>query len=603
MPFANLGMPSLALTQLAWIIKTRFSGSIEINTAYLHLDFARYFSNISYYTHVSDDNGFMTGIGDWFFRQSAFPDEPDNSKEYFDRFYFQDDARTRELRQEYGNKRAGLNDFLDGLIEKYDIASSDIVGFTALFSQTVASLAMARRLKLRNPAIITCMGGAACEGIMGVEFARNTDSMDYIFSGPALISFPELIQNIQKKDVNACESIDGVFTRSNTKEEPSVLLGDNLEINTNVQLDYTPFLDAFEETFPGREINSVLLFETSRGCYWGEKFVCTFCGLNGLQRCYRQMTPEKALAQIQSLERWAPRCSSFIAVDTAMPREYIKEVFPFFENRSHLKIMYEVRTDLKREDLDIMSQAGIAALQPGIEALSTDTLKLMRKGSTAFRNIIFLKACSYHTISLDWNLLTFSPGEDEGTLEKYLHDIPLLMHLAPPRGVFPIMYVRHSMYFEDPDAYGLDLHPQDFYKLTYPFDESIIKRIANYFVDHNANTGRMDAWMGKLNGAIAHWRKRWLGSDGKPEARLCFYDEKAASLVYDSRAGQETRYLITPSAKRVIEALEKPLSIADIERVFNGDMPREEVQKALEFLTERGLLFEEKGRYLSLIAV
>ena len=40
--------------------------------------------------------------------------------------------------------------------------------------------------------------------------------MDYAFSGPALLSFPQLIRHLLNGDNKSCESIDGVFTKKNS---------------------------------------------------------------------------------------------------------------------------------------------------------------------------------------------------------------------------------------------------------------------------------------------------------------------------------------------------------------------------------------------------
>ena len=259
---------------------------------------------------------------------------------------------------------------------------------------------MARRLKAVNPEIITCMGGPACEGVMGRTYAAQVDAIDYVFSGPALVGFPDFVESVMSGRLAGCDRINGVFTADPPAANAPVL-GDDLDINTNIKLDYTEFLDAFDRTFPDCEKRPALLFETSRGCYWAEKMVCTFCGLNGLQRHYRQMTPENGLEQIESLQQWVPRCASFIAVDTAMPRDYVTALFPALDLPAGMKLMYEVRPDLTGDELGAMCKAGVAALQPGIEALSSSTLKLMRKGVTAFGNIRFLKACSRHPLALD----------------------------------------------------------------------------------------------------------------------------------------------------------------------------------------------------------
>ncbi|MEM7396899.1 MAG: RiPP maturation radical SAM C-methyltransferase, partial [Verrucomicrobiota bacterium] len=355
--------------------------------------------------------------------------------------------------------------------------------------------ALAKRLKLAKPEIVTVIGGAAVDGKLGQEFSRQVEQMDYIFSGPGLMSFSTFVENLLNDDHEANEGIHGVFSKTNEDrwqdEKPKgelfkfqangksvAMMGEDFDIDADIPLDYGPFLDAFETVFPDGGLKPVLLFETSRGCWWAEKSVCTFCGLNGVRQVQHWMKPDMALKHIESLFQWVPRCSSFIAVDTIIPPPYIKDVFPRLKPPPEMKMLYELRAVIGEEDVEVLNRAGVAAFQPGIEALSTSTLKLMAKGTTVFQNLLFLKICSRHPVSLDWNLLICSPGEPEETFEKYRRDLPLLMHLAPPSGVYPISFVRYSRYFDNAESFGLDLEPQDFYRLTYPFEARAGENIA-----------------------------------------------------------------------------------------------------------------------------
>jgi len=603
MPFGSLNMPSLGLTQIDSVLKSRFPDSVEVTTCYLNFDFAKYLGDIEQYNNALSGAGFMTGIGDWFFRQAAFPEAVDNTSEYVGRFYFDDDPRTKAIRRLIEAKRPGLDDFLDKMIEKYRLAEADIVGFTALFSQAVASFALAKRLKKKNPSIITVLGGSACEGLVGRTFARHIEQIDYVFSGPSLVSFPQFVQYCIEGRMEDCAGIKGVFPgrRKLSSQVPEEgITGDDLDINTNVILDYKPFLDAMDAAFPAKDVKPVLLLETSRGCRWAEKVPCSFCGLNGMHIHYCSMNPVNAVRQLESMFRWFPRCPYFIAVDTIVPANYLKEVFPHVHPPAGLRMLYEVRPDLAENDIKILCDAGVTVIQPGIEALSVQSLQLMRKGTTGLGNVRFLKNCVKYPIKLEWNLLIYSPGEKEEVYEKYLHDIPLLMHLPPPTAAYPVGFVRYSHYFENALKYGLNLQPQDFYGLTYPFDPATIADIAYHFVDKNADSERIDYWLDVLNGKIATWRTRWANSDGKAESQLCLRQHGAIWTIYDSRSGEAVEYEVSDMAREVMNYLVRPASAADIAGKFAG-IPGFDAAWQLEWMKERGLLFEENGRFVSLV--
>jgi ribosomal peptide maturation radical SAM protein 1 len=603
MPFARLSMPSIALTQLAAVVNERFGPKVKTSIHYLNLDFAEYISDLSLYDHTHSATAFITGIGEWFFRQSAFPEAEDNRDAYYARYYHTQDDAMRETWHRLEQKREGLDAFLDLLIDRHHLLDADLVGFTALFSQTTASIAMARRIKARNPDVVTVLGGPPCDAEMGMELAEHIPELDAVFSGPSLESFPRFIGHIHERNRRACDTINGVFTQTNRDRWPREggaqklgILGDPSDINAIVPLDYDSFLEDLDSAFPDGSRRPALLFETSRGCWWAQKNACTFCGLNGLHMQHQSMTPENAIAHIQSMYRYAPHCHIFMGVDTALPKGYTRDVLPNITPPAGMTLFYELRPDVTEAEVQILVDAGVRAFQPGIESLSTSSLKLMHKGISAFQNIVFLKNCSSHPLRIDWNLLVFSPGEDEETYEKALRDIPNLMHLAPPSGAYPVGFVRFSRYFENPTAYNLDLRPKDFYALTYPFDEKSVENLAYHFTDGNADTEHINAWLDRLNAAVEQWTQRWLGSDEQPPAQLCFASDDTSWAVYDTRTGDPLETEITETEKRILDALNRPHTLERLQDEFGDD-----IENTVAVFRSHGWLFEENGRYLSLV--
>ena len=84
----------------------------------------------------------MAGLGDWLFRSLAFPDAPDDADAYFARHAARvglDEVAIDALMA----KREGLGAFLEELIDRYELDRCELAGFTTMFSQSVASFAMA----------------------------------------------------------------------------------------------------------------------------------------------------------------------------------------------------------------------------------------------------------------------------------------------------------------------------------------------------------------------------------------------------------------------------------------------------------------------------
>ena len=600
MPFASPAVPSLALAQLEQVVTARLAGSVQSQTVYLNMDFALALGSLEAYHLPHSSTGFMIGLGDWFFRQAAFPDAPDNTAEYLARYAHEDTPANRCLREQLLPHRADVPALIDRLIDAHGLLDADLTGCTALFSQTTASLALLRRIKQRKPAMLTVMGGACCEGSAGQALARYADAVDYVFSGPALVSFPLLLETLLAGNTQATHRINGVFTRQNQQDGAEInLVGDELDINTGIQPDYHAFLDRFEDLFGNSGLQPALFFETSRGCPRAGRQVCAFCGLNGLDRHYRTMTPECAARQIHHMLGYYPRARCFIATDNLMPREYITTLFASLTPPEDALIKYEIRPDLKDKEIAMLCRAGVRRVQPGVEALCTESLQRMHKGLTAYGNLMFLKRCARYPFEIEWNLLVFSPGEPESVYQNYLELIPRLAHLPPPAGAFPIMFTRYSRYGNDPDAYGLTLQPQDFYAMTYPFPANAIRQIAFHFVDTAADADHINGWLDRLGAAVDDWRTRWYNSDGRKESRLCLVGSPDAPAVYDSRNGEAREIPLTPRRAALLEALELPCRVDSLAQL--AGQSRETLDRDLAFLNAYGMLFEEDGRLLSLV--
>jgi len=443
-----------------------------------------------------------------------------------------------------------------------------------------------------------------------------------VFSGGALISFPAFLQNIIDGNSSKNEVINGLFTHANIDSVPKIKvqiinrpdgsvktagpIGDELPIDACVPLDYDYFLRSFDSAFESNVlVKPYLLFETSRGCWWGAKAHCTFCGLNGGGMTYRAMKSENAISVLNGLfERYGDRIKHFSCVDNIIPKEYIKQVFPHLKTAKDITMFYEVKADLSSDELKILSDSGVNQMQPGIESLATSTLKLMKKGTSSFNNIRFLQDSVTYSISPSWNLLIGFPGEDENVYRKYFKDIPFLYHLPPPQGVFPVRFDRYSPYFNETEKYNLNLQPLDYYNLIYPFSEETIRDIAYYFSDHNfdseyiKNTAK---WIRKLEQRIISWRAKWEGINEGIFPKLFLYDRDELTFVSDSRGDEKIDVPVSTLSKEILLNLSVRKNLEGLTGAFPGvGLP--ELEITVDHLIRAGFLFEENATYMSLVS-
>ncbi|MFQ5852890.1 MAG: RiPP maturation radical SAM C-methyltransferase [Candidatus Binatia bacterium] len=605
MPFSAVQLPSIALTQIKYVLTNNLADRVEPKIYYLNHDFAQYLGQEHYSLIANSLKSTLSGLGDWFCRLVAFPGAAHNTEAYFSRHLWQFE-RKQEIAQLLNEKRQGLESFLDELIEKYELGRYSLVGFTSMFTQNVSSFAMARKLKERNPNIVTVIGGANCETSMGQVIAKNVNSIDFVFSGPALKNFPELVKYLIEGEEEKCHKITGVFSKKRLALQVMGSLnevGDELDIEEDVPLDYDDFLASFDEKCPSEAGVPALLFETSRGCWWGERSHGTFCGLNGTSMKYRSMKPQKALEQFEKLFDYAPKVSHFKSVDNILPREYLTDVLPHMKTPPNASIFYEVKADLLDREMEVLAKAGITKIQPGIEALATSTLKLMKKGTTSFQNINFLKSCLMHGIKPEWNLLIGFPGEKEDVYKKYNNDLPLLVHLPPPTGVYPVRFDRFSPYFTLAREYGLELKPYDFYGMIYPFGAQDLDELAYFFADHNYRASYIELtakWIKKLQVRIDRWHTRWLQRDRKFKPRLVFKWRGNSKVVYDSRWGTAVEHEIGAAGLRILDLLTAPRRLPQMAKELGG-ISETELEYHIASLQQHGLIFQEKDRYMSLI--
>lgn len=510
MPFSNLRWPNLGPSLLKAALMRR---GIGCDVAYLNFDFAERIG-LDAYTWIADAFAFVLG-GERLFATHYFADLPGEDYYWHQVLLPADPGLTDRDRRDFEAIARHVGPFLDEALAALNWSAYRIVGFAASFQQTMPSMCLARRIKEVLPEVCIVFGGAACEGPMGVELLRRFSPVDYVFLGEADHTFPALVEQILAgKPVEVPAGVVGrqqlveAEDRSSHSPGPVELpmlasgrgggpgpLGPpalspawNADACRVEDLDRLPYPD-FDDYFarwrrsPLRsEIDPLLFFETSRGCWWGEKHHCLFCGLNGATLRYRAKSPERAVEELAWLvRRYGVRraCSA----DNILDHRYFRTLLPRLRQSGiGLNFVYEMKTNLTRRQVAELIEAGLGAAQLGIETFSTPILRQIRKGATAVHNLQALKWFSEAGIEVKWNLLYGFPGEDPAEYARLAELLPLLVHLHPPLAVGRVRLDRFSPYFEDPAAWGM-AHPRPHraFPFVYPFPPESLARLAYYF--------------------------------------------------------------------------------------------------------------------------
>lgn len=480
MPYGALERQALGLSLLKAGL-TRQGHSCDVK--YFTFQFAEL---ISYETYqwIAYELPYTAFAGDWSFTESLYGTDRARDTGYVEEILQKQWQLTSIQVARLWDVRQKTHLFLSYCLDTIPWNDYQVVGFTSTFEQNIASLALAKRLKAVYPKLTIVFGGANWEGDMGLELHRQFPFVDYVCSGEADHTFPALIERLaQGRKVHTRQKpLPGLVFRNGHGSEstgPSALVTDLDTIPSPDFGDY--FHDLAESTVQASVVPS-LLFESSRGCWWGAKSHCTFCGLNGGAMTFRRKSAGVALGEISSQLR-AYGVYMLEAVDNILDMRYFQDFLPALtEAKLGAQMFYEVKANLSRMQIKALRDAGVTRLQPGIESMSDHVLQLMRKGTTALRNIQFLKWCREYDVKADWNILYGFPGETREDYASMLGLLQQLQFLHPPSACGSIRLDRFSPYHHNPESFGmLNLRPMRSYQYLYPFAEETLMRIAYYF--------------------------------------------------------------------------------------------------------------------------
>jgi len=467
-----------------------------------------------------------------------------------------------------------------------------LVGFSSSFQQNCASLALARAIKQQRPDVCTVMGGANCADEMGQELFSRFAQLDFLGQGECDHTLTALAQALANG--GSGEAIAGILTRTRSPSPPPRPL-DSAALDGLPTPEFDDYFGQLGHSSFREAIRPGLVIETSRGCWWGAKHHCTFCGLNADGMVYRSKAPERAFAEMKTLvERHSiPRIE---VVDNILDMRYFKSLLPQLAVEPVGELFFETKANLRREQVSLLARSGVHWIQPGIESLSDRTLELMRKGATGLQNIQLLKWCAEHGIRVVWNWLAGFPGEDEAEIPRLVRDMEALHHLAPPGGAGSISLHRFSPYFSDPERWGLqNVRPAPAYGDVYPFEPDSLKKLAYMFETDSFQEKAAGASIEALRVGVRTWQQ------AHGMSHLLAIPRESALVLLDTRpCASRPVHRLVRLHRRIYEFMDRVRGEREIVRECGGAAAAAPIRAALAELVEQRLVLETSGRYLAL---
>ncbi len=529
-------------------------------------------------------------LGEWAFSPAAFPDFRPDEGAYYDQLAL----NWPGLRAVGQRLRESSKKFVEQATRRILADRPRIVGCSSVFQQHCASLAILRRVKELAPEVITVLGGSNCEGTMGEVTHRCFPWVDYVVSGEAEGYFPQLCRQL----------VDGLapvlpdwILGPDRREKRTVGRGLVLDLDSGPVPCFDDFFAELPQTRERDSIKECLIAETSRGCWWGAKHHCTFCGLNGGGMGFRSKSADRVAREFSELvERYG--INTIETVDNILDMRYLETLAPLLKGlEKPVRLFYETKANLRYDQLVTLYEAGVHWLQPGIESLDDRVLKLMDKGTTAMQNIQLLKWARELGMNISWNLLVDFPGEEDEWYRGPAEFVERIFHLQPPMGSATMRYDRYSPYQMRPSEYGVVLATGRFYRLVYPLPEEDLADLAYFFEDAEGSvrTPELRATPHKLalRKACIRWSERYYTHP----TVLSLDDEGTYLQIMDTRTTLvPKRYRLEGLAREVYLACHQARSRRSLHELGAP----EAIDQVLTELDRDGLILELNGRVLAL---
>lgn len=601
MPFSFINRPSLGISLLRAALLRQ---EVDCDIFYLQLPFATQIGVDLYYRIAQFAP--RTLLGEWLFAHLLFDDLLPDAQVYVEDilFHYRNELHL-DLLAQLPHLRDKTGPYIEACLESVPWDQYAVIGFSTTFAQNLSSLALAKQIKNAWPETNIVFGGANCEGEMGAELHRQFPFIDYVCSGESDRLFPDLVQRLEAE--RNIEDLPGLIYRrdghtiANGTQAPPVL-----------ELDSLPFPD-FDDYFAQLEHSSLelgpsdlrLMLETSRGCWWGAKSQCAFCGLNSDTMVYRSKSDARVLEEFTYLARRHPTIQTVDVVDKILDMHFFQNVIPgLIERNLGLNIFYFVKANLNKEQLRMLKQAGIQRIQPGIESLDSQILRLVGKGCNTIQNIQLLKWASELGLEVIWNFISGFPGEDAEAYQRQAQIIPSLIHLPPPTGPADrVRLDRFSPFFTRPEANGMvNIRPAAVYSYIYPFSADSLGRLAYYFDFDYADGVQPETYTNPMHEAVKQWHNPMnsgsllsLSSDGR-------------LTLFDTRPTASQREIVLKGVEKAIyEFCDQGQTLASILRFLQGQgdaygslLDSTGLHSVLDWLVDKRVMVLADDHYLSL---
>ncbi|MGQ3685177.1 MAG: B12-binding domain-containing radical SAM protein [Candidatus Loosdrechtia sp.] len=285
----------------------------------------------------------------------------------------------------------------------------DIVGLSAMSFQFATARNIASLIKSLNKDIAIVLGGYHAT-LMYDEICKNeeTDSFDFIIRGEGDLCFNELLEAINGKRV--IEGIPGVSFRHNGRF---------------IHNPKRPLEDLTKIKIPGRSKRiwkgykyygfTIDIVETSRGCV----MPCNFCSMDKMYgKTFRKFSIERILSDIANAKQHGANFIIFSDDNFTLDVKRFESLCDEITEAGHNDIRYIIQASsvgITSSDtlIEKMAKAGFRIVFLGIENVSEENLRLMKKGNILQKTKLAIKRLHEHNIMIVGGMIIGNPHDKE----------------------------------------------------------------------------------------------------------------------------------------------------------------------------------------------
>jgi ribosomal peptide maturation radical SAM protein 1 len=501
------------------------------------------------------------------------------------------------------------NEIIPKWLEQWadEIASSDatLIGFTCMFDQTIASLALAKMIKARAPEKMIALGGYAVRSPTAEMLLRSNPWIDAVCVGEGEITLQDLAHaSVGKISLSA---VRGIVYRDAEGVVQETVPPPEADLDKNPPPNFDDFFADCKRLSDDHKIDIEVMdipMENSRGCWWGSKGHCTFCGIKDADMAYRYRSAARTI-EVMEEHHQRYKMNAFRFSDYILPNQYYATLLPMLiERGSPYELCAEMKSNVNREQFALLAKAGFKEVQPGIESFHSDVLKKMSKGVSAAQNVFTLLLGRRYGIRIFYNIIYGFPHDIESEYEFITKMLPRLAHLDAPVTCVPVQITRWAPLAMDPDRFGIppgppEAHYDMLFSASYLQESGFkIEDFCYYFERTFDHSIRLHQWYDRIVDFVTDWRAKntqqtaWLHQEGSGVAD--------GMIIRDHRAdGDEIIHELGPALAALLDFAQEPVTIAKLQASGVGDPDR--IPYMIEQLDEMGLIFRDGNRIISLV--